>query len=78
MTPGLTGWVQVNGRDELEIHVKARYDDEYCMNITLKKDWKCFWISVGNMMKSKGIVEDCIGVIVELEEIREAEVLSAG
>lgn len=36
MTPGLTGWAQINGRDELEIPVKAKLDGEYVKNMGLQ------------------------------------------
>ena len=41
--PGLTGWAQVNGRDELEIDVKAKLDGEYCKNLSFSFDVKCFF-----------------------------------
>lgn len=40
--PGLTGWAQINGRDELEITEKAKLDAEYCQKIGLKMDAKFF------------------------------------
>lgn len=63
--PGLTGWAQVNGRDELEIDVKAKLDGEYVKNIGLPMDWKCFWMTVGNVIKRKGVVEGGTGVIAK-------------
>lgn len=65
ITPGLTGWAQVNGRDELEITDKARYDGEYVQNITIKMDWICFWMTVGNVLKRKGVVEGGTGVMAK-------------
>lgn len=41
--PGLTGWAQINGRDELEIAEKARLDGEYVQNISFLFDCKCFF-----------------------------------
>lgn len=40
--PGLTGWAQINGRDELEIPDKAKLDGDYVQNMGLKMDAKCF------------------------------------
>ena len=42
-----TGWAQINGRDELEIPVKAKLDGEYVKNLGLKMDLKCFFGSIG-------------------------------
>lgn len=61
--PGLTGWAQVNGRDELEIPVKAKYDGEYAQNVTFGMDWKCFWITVKNVVKGSGVVEGGTGTM---------------
>src|SRR5690554_3652117 len=58
---GLTGWAQINGRDELPIEVKARLDGEYAQNIGLKMDLKCFFGSIVSVLKSEGIVEGGTG-----------------
>lgn len=55
--PGLTGWAQVNGRDELEIHVKAKYDGEYVGKISFLFDLKIFFKTIINVFKHDGIVE---------------------
>lgn len=55
--PGLTGWAQVNGRDELEIHVKAKYDGEYVDKISFLFDLKIFFKTIINVFKHDGIVE---------------------
>lgn len=55
--PGLTGWAQVNGRDELEISVKAQYDGEYVKNMSLALDLKIIWLTIKNVLLSKGVVE---------------------
>lgn len=55
--PGLTGWAQVNGRDELEIEVKAKYDGEYVERMSLFFDIKCIFITVFKVAKSDGVVE---------------------
>ncbi|MBE6753796.1 MAG: sugar transferase [Ruminococcaceae bacterium] len=59
--PGLTGWAQINGRDELPIDVKARYDGEYCENIGLAMDLKCFFMTIGKVLSSDGYVEGSAG-----------------
>ena len=57
ITPGLTGWAQVNGRDELEIEEKARLDGEYAQNISFGMDMKIFWMTVKNVLLGSGVVE---------------------
>lgn len=57
VTPGLTGWAQVNGRDELEIEEKARLDGEYAQNISFGMDMKIFWMTVKNVLRGSGVVE---------------------
>ncbi len=55
--PGLTGWAQINGRDELEIPVKAKYDGEYVQKMSLWFDIKCFFGTFFMVAKHKGVVE---------------------
>ncbi|WP_455537601.1 sugar transferase [Terrisporobacter sp.] len=55
--PGLTGWAQINGRDELAIAVKARYDGEYVDNMSLFFDIKCFFRTILKVLKRDGVVE---------------------
>ena len=55
--PGLTGWAQINGRDELEIPVKAQLDGEYVQKLSFLFDCKCFFGTFGAVLKGKGIVE---------------------
>ncbi len=57
ITPGLTGWAQINGRDELEISVKAKLDGEYSRELSLKMDTKCFLGSIGVFGGDESIVE---------------------
>jgi len=57
VTPGLTGWAQINGRDELEIDVKARLDGEYANNISLGFDLKIFFMTLANVLKGSGVME---------------------
>ena len=66
--PGLTGWAQINGRDELPIDVKAQLDGEYANNITFLMDCKCFFGTFKNVLCQKGIVEGGTGVIKSKEE----------
>lgn len=59
--PGLTGWAQINGRDELPIDVKARLDGEYVKKMGLKMDTKCFLKTITAVLKSDGVVEGSTG-----------------
>lgn len=59
--PGLTGWAQINGRDELEIPVKARLDGEYVKRISFLFDVKCFFGTITSVLKSDGVVEGGTG-----------------
>ncbi len=59
--PGLTGWAQINGRDELEIPVKAKLDGEYAANLGLKMDIKCFLGSLHVFGKDESVVEGGTG-----------------
>lgn len=55
--PGLTGWAQVNGRDELSVPLKAAYDGQYVMDMSFWLDVKIFFLTVYRMITSKGVVE---------------------
>lgn len=55
--PGLTGWAQINGRDELPDDVKARFDGEYAANISFFFDCKCFFLTFGKVLRHEGVVE---------------------
>ena len=55
--PGLTGWAQVNGRDELSIPEKARFDGEYVADLSLGMDMRCILKTVENVAFRAGIVE---------------------
>ena len=59
--PGLTGWAQINGRDELPIDVKARLDGEYVQNMSFLFDCKCFFGTIVSVLKSDGVVEGGTG-----------------
>lgn len=55
--PGLTGWAQINGRDELPIDLKAELDGEYVKNMGMLMDIKCFFGTIISVIKREGIVE---------------------
>ena len=61
--PGLTGWAQVNGRDELEIDVKAKLDGEYARNLSFAFDVKCFLYTIKTVLKADGVVEGGTGAL---------------
>lgn len=66
--PGLTGWAQINGRDELEIPVKAKLDGDYVQNISFLFDLKCFFGTITSVLKSDGVVEGGTGVIEKAKQ----------
>lgn len=55
--PGLTGWAQINGRDELPIEIKAKLDGEYVEKKSVWMDTKCFFLTILSVVKSDGVVE---------------------
>ena len=59
--PGLTGWAQINGRDELEIPVKAKLDGEYVQKQSLLFDLKCFLGTVSKVSHDDSVVEGGTG-----------------
>lgn len=61
--PGLTGWAQINGRDELPIEVKAKLDGDYVRKMGLLMDAKCFFGTIVNVWKGDGVVEGGTGTI---------------
>ena len=63
ITPGLTGWAQVNGRDELEIPVKAKLDGEYVEKMGFMMDCKCFIMTIFSVARHDGVVEGGTGTI---------------
>ncbi len=58
---GLTGWAQINGRDELEIEAKAKLDGEYANKIGFFMDVRCIFRTVFSVLKSDGVVEGGTG-----------------
>ena len=65
--PGLTGWAQINGRDELPIDVKARLDGEYVEKLSFFFDCKCFFGTIACVLKKEGVVEGGTGTIAQKE-----------
>ncbi|MDR0963148.1 MAG: sugar transferase [Clostridium sp.] len=55
--PGLTGWAQINGRDELEIPVKAKLDGEYVRKMGIRMDLRCFFGTFIKVLRGDGVVE---------------------
>lgn len=68
--PGLTGWAQINGRDELPIDVKARLDGEYVEKLSFLFDCRCFFGTILSVLKSDGVVEGGTG---QLEKEKKGE-----
>ena len=75
--PGITGWAQINGRDELEIPVKAKLDGDYTAALNAGKfkgfamDVKCFFGTVTSVLKSDGVVEGGTGAMKKEETEKE-------
>ena len=65
--PGLTGWAQINGRDELEISDKARLDGEYAQKVSFIMDLKCFLGSLGVFGGDDSVVEGGTGEMAKAE-----------
>ena len=77
--PGITGWAQINGRDELEIPVKAKFDGEYTAALNagafkgFAMDMKCLFGTVFSVLRSDGVVEGGTG---EMKKQKEKELIS--
>lgn len=73
--PGLTGWAQINGRDELPIDIKARYDGEYTEKLNkggftaFYMDLKCFFGTIIKVLKHEGVVEGTAEKTTEKEVV---------
>ena len=80
--PGLTGWAQINGRDELEIPVKAKLDGEYVAALNaghgkgLTMDCKCFFGTIKSVLHHDGVVEGGTGEMKREEKEKETEFIS--
>ena len=66
--PGLTGWAQINGRDELPIDVKARFDGEYVQNMSFLFDCRCFFGTIVSVLRHDGVVEGGTGQMEKEEK----------
>lgn len=73
---GLTGWAQINGRDELEIDVKARLDGEYAEKIGFMMDVRCFFRTVISVLRTDGVVEGGTGVKGKAESNKAEEIVT--
>ena len=74
--PGLTGWTQINGRDELEIPVKAKLDGEYVERMSFLFDCKCFIGTITSVLKSDGVVEGGTGEMKKQEDEKKEETVA--
>lgn len=68
--PGLTGWAQINGRDELEIVEKAKLDGEYVKRQSFHFDCRCFFGTVFSVLRSDGVIEGGTGEMKKHDIIR--------
>ena len=77
--PGITGWAQINGRDELEIEAKAKLDGEYAAALNAGKfkgfcmDVRCFFGTIVSVLKHDGVVEGGTGEMKKHEQEQENE-----
>lgn len=67
--PGLTGWAQINGRDELEIEIKAKLDGDYVKRMSFLFDLKCFFGTITSVLKHEGVVEGGTGELHKEEPL---------
>ncbi len=56
LTPGITGWAQINGRDDISIPVKVSYDEYYLKNQSFSFDLKILWNTFFKVIKKEGVV----------------------
>lgn len=71
--PGLTGWAQINGRDELKIEEKARFDGEYVKKMGFLFDVKCFFGTIFSVLRSDGVVEGGTGELNKEKDVKQDE-----
>lgn len=71
--PGLSGWAQINGRDELPIEIKARLDGEYVKKMNFFFDIKCIIGTITSVLRSDGVVEGGTGVIERVKSESEED-----
>ena len=74
--PGLTGWAQINGRDELPIDVKASLDGEYVKRQSFGFDVKCFFGTITSVLKHEGVVEGGTGTMEKEKENEKEEAVT--
>ena len=72
--PGQTGWAKINGRDELEIPVKAALDGEYIQKMSPAFDLKCFVGTITSVLKSEGVLEGGTGSVKECDKFKTKDV----
>lgn len=65
--PGLTGWAQINGRDELDIETKAKYDGEYVQSMSFAFDCKCFFRTFSKVISCDGFIEGASSETMDIE-----------
>lgn len=70
--PGLTGWAQINGRDELEIPVKAKLDGEYVEKMGFRMDTRCFFGTFLSVLRGDGVVEGGTGSMLKENQKEDA------
>ena len=71
--PGITGWAQINGRDELEIADKAKFDGEYVERMSFRFDCKCFFGTIKSVLNHDGVVEGGTGELHKAETEQRGE-----
>lgn len=73
LKPGLTGWAQINGRDELPIPVKVQMDKVYFDNISFIFDVKCLFMTIASVFKGDGVLEGGTGQMTDEEIFEKVE-----
>ncbi len=71
--PGLTGWAQINGRDELELEVKAKFDGEYVEKVSFAFDLRCFFGTFMAVLRQDGVREGGTGAMSDEDKDFRAE-----
>lgn len=68
---GLTGWAQINGRDEIPIEDKSKLDGEYVIKRSLWFDAICFFGTITAVLRRKGVIEGGTGMIAKMTKEKE-------
>jgi len=76
LVPGITGWAQINGRDELPIEIKAKLDGEYVEKMSFGFDVKCFFGTIVSVLKRDGVVEGGTGAVAYKEVAATKDIIS--